>query len=256
MSFDGVKLKPGDHMAIDPGNIGSGWVIWREDSEAISGITIRHHGRDRNVDIRKFMARHSNFTGACHLEIETSQPRGQAVSGEMMQTLIQIGRILQMWRGKWSYVFREKVKHVICGNPGVKDTNVRAALLDYFGGEATAIGGKKCSKCKGNKTVGRAECPKCKKTAQKDNDCTHCNGGKDKSVYRKRRCPQCRGRGLQTPKGPLHGIAEHEWAALAVAVYWLEVGEEDVHQVSKQQNIAKQHKKWDRRAKTSKGVPA
>jgi hypothetical protein len=250
-----VKLYPGDNLAIDPGNIGAGWVIWREDDTKLGGLHLREHGRDKNVDIRKFMAKQAKVAKTCHLQIEAPKPRGMPTAAEEMEMLIQIGRFLQMWRGGWTYVFRQPVKIHLCGSVKAKDGNVAQAIKDRFGGDSVAVGGKKCNKCKGNRTVGRLHCPKCKRASRTKNDCEHCSCGTDKSVFRKKRCAECLGKGFETMSGPLHGVAEHEWQALGLALYWMDTGGEAVHQIAGQQNIQGQKKKWAKKPKTSQGVP-
>ena len=250
-----LEPAPGMHLSIDPGNIGSGWVLWGPNDTMIGDIEIVGHGRDRNVHIRKWIARYPNQTMNCHLEIECPKPRGQPTAAEEMEMMIQIGRFLQMWRGDWTYVFRQQAKSAICGGRNPTDSNVRQALIDHFGGDSVAIGGGVCKKCKGKKAIGLAFCPKCKKKSQKNNDCAYCDGGKDKSGYVKLKCPECEGLGLRNPKGQLHDFAEHEWAALLVGVYWHLHGEEPVHHITGQQKLAKQKSKWRKKSQTSQAIP-
>jgi hypothetical protein len=84
--------------------------------------------------------------------------------------------------------------------PTAKDKDVRQAVIDHYGGDAKAIGGKKCGTCKGKGWVGRGR-PKCE-------DCGEFTGIFD-------------GTGYETPPGPLHGVSGHAWSALAVGLTWL-----------------------------------
>lgn len=242
------RLRPGDNIAIDPGNIGSGWVVWRGDEAALGGLRLVQHVRTTNTVLRRFLGRHANLHSACHLQIEAPRPSGMAVGAETMEMMIQMGRILQMWRGPWTYVFRMPVKVHLCGSAKAKDGNVIQAIKDRFGGDSVAIGGKKCPRCKGTTRVGRARCPHCLRASQSENDCKHCDGGRNKQVYEKGLCvcaasgPEAAG--WERKPGPLFGVADHEWHALAVAIYWLDLGEQDVHQIAGQQNVAKQKRKW------------
>jgi hypothetical protein len=149
------------------------------------------------------------------------------MSSEEMETLIQIGRILQMWPGEWSYIFRSDVKVLLCGATNAKDKNVSQAIKDRFGGETVAVGGKKCPKCKGKGWFGPGR-PK---------------------------CPECDGSKWEYPPGPLAGVASHVWAALAVALWWNDTGDKPCHNITGQQKLDKQKAKWAKKAKTSKGVP-
>jgi hypothetical protein len=89
-----------------------------------------------------------------------------------------------------SFVDRKDVKMHICGIPNAKDTNIRQALIDLYGGESVAIGGKKCKNCNGKGIKGR----------------------------QKETCEGCAGAGLETPKGPLNGLAGDAWSALAISI--------------------------------------
>jgi uncharacterized OB-fold protein len=82
----------------------------------------------------------------------------------------------------------------LCKSTRAKDTNVRQAIIDLYGGEEKAIGGKKCPECKGKGWFGPG-----------------------RPV-----CPKCDGKKWKTPPGPLNGIATDVWAALAVAITFAE----------------------------------
>jgi hypothetical protein len=90
-------------------------------------------------------------------------------------------------------VFRHDVKMHLCGRATANDSNIRAALIDLFGGESKAIGGVKCKTCKGKQWTGRNHDP-----------CTQCEDG------------------WKYPPGPLNGVAADVWSALAIAVCWTE----------------------------------
>jgi hypothetical protein len=118
-----------------------------------------------------------------------------------MQAQLWAGRFMQAWDNRHGgdkfginapeQVFRMSVKMHICGKSTANDSNIRQALIDLWGGEAKAIGGKRCRKCKGKQWTGR--------------DHTPCD---------------CAG-GWQHPPGPLKGITEDCWSALAIArTYW------------------------------------
>jgi hypothetical protein len=224
------SMVPGNNISIDPGNIGSGWVIWNEDPTSHSEILILAHGQDKNTEIRRAIAKWNKLlavTRHCSLQIETPRPQGQLMSSESMEMMIQIGRILQMWPGTWSYVFRGDVKLLLCGASNVKDKNVNQAIKDRFGGESIAVGGKKCQKCKGKGWFGPG----------------------------RPTCPECDGAMWENPPGPLAGVAGHAWAALAVALWWNDMGDEPCHAITGQQKLDKQKIKWHKKAKVSQGVP-
>lgn len=176
---------PQQVLAIDPGTTESAWC---------------HYDGSRPFDFAKAanheLLVHLGFLEQDHtvLAIEYMEPRGMPMSQEEMDTQFWAGRFVQAAAVHWHPVKRLEVKMHLCGNPRAKDSNIRQALIDLFGGESLAIGGKKCPKCKGKGWRGRG----------------------------RRTCPQCKGtRWLHRP-GPLHGITSDVWSALAIAVTWWE----------------------------------
>lgn len=132
-------------------------------------------------------------SGVPTLACEMIQARGMGVSADTFDTVFWAGRYCERWMpGAFVRVFRSQVKAHICGQQKAKDSNIRIALIDKFGGADIAIGGKKCPKCKGKMWIGRDHAP-----------CT-CDDG---WLYR---------------PGPLHGLAADCWSALAIAVTWRE----------------------------------
>ncbi len=69
---------------------------------------------------------------------------GMPVGAEVFDTCVAIGRFVQLWGDDkaLTLVFRREVKLHLCGQARAKDGNVRQALLDRFGGKATAVGRK------------------------------------------------------------------------------------------------------------------
>jgi hypothetical protein len=193
------------YWAIDPGNKESGWAQFRLDPAHPSGISIMCFGKTENRQLRKLMHQFRSEKG--HIEqgslaIEMMRARGMPTANEEFQTCVEIGRFLQTWGGSsWSYMFRGDVKVEICGSAKAKDPNIRAALIELWGGEAKAIGGKRCKKCHGKGWLGR------------DHD----------------ECPACKGLMWAHPPGPLYGVAADAWAAIALAVAWVAAGKQLVH---------------------------
>ena len=116
-----------------------------------------------------------------------------------------VGRFRQAHGGEATYISRLTIKLHLTGSPRAKDANIRIALIDRFGGEAVAIGGKKCQTCKGKGWDGRDRlgCMDC----QTLDETVGTVGIYEPSGY-------------ETPPGPLHGIAAHVWSALSVAVVY------------------------------------
>ncbi len=77
------------------------------------------------------------------LVIEGIASYGMPVGEEVFNTCIWIGRFIESWRGEFHLLYRKEIKLHLCGSARAKDANVRAALLDKFGGGKAARGTKK-----------------------------------------------------------------------------------------------------------------
>ena len=185
-------------LAIDPGNKKSGWLLF-EPADVLGGLKLINFGINTNGKLRRWF---DSDCAAEQLIIETPNPQGMAMAAETMDTLIEIGRFVQVWefanceKGHWSHVFRQDVKLHLCGQARAKDKNVRQALIDRFGGNTVAIGGVKCPRCHGKGWCGRG-----------------------RPV-----CEECGGQGWDSSPGPLKGVTSHVWPALALACWWVDVG--------------------------------
>jgi hypothetical protein len=82
---------------------------------------------------------------ADHLAIEMVACYGMPVGQETFETVLWIGRFVQVWTPKpWTRVYRRDVKLHLCHSARAKDAHVRMALLDKFGpGRQKAIGTRK-----------------------------------------------------------------------------------------------------------------
>lgn len=193
-------------FAVDPGKI-SAWVL-------MSPTEIHVKGRCSQVEIldlaREIARGNLSFRGVGieHIVIEnighygTGMPAGR----DVFDTCRLIGRMEEIFERKMEssapslnqalthLIKRQSIKTHLCGRSTAKDSNVRQAVIDRFGGNAKAIGGKRCPNCKGKgwKGSGRPI------------------------------CLPCDGCGWETKPGPLHGIASHEWSALAAGLYFIE----------------------------------
>jgi hypothetical protein len=122
-------------LAIDPGPMQSGWVIYEAGRVAASGVS-------GNADML-LTVEHAPVE---RLAIEMIASYGMAVGREVFETCVWIGRFQQAWRDPDSaeLIYRKDVKLHLCGTPKAKDANVRQALLDLFpsagGGKTPQIG--------------------------------------------------------------------------------------------------------------------
>lgn len=124
------------------------------------------------------------------LAVEMVASYGMPVGAEVFETCVWIGRFVEAWGGRHILIPRLDVKLHLCHVATARDSNIRQALIDRFGGGARAIGGTRCPEC----------------------------GGKGWRGAGRPMCAGCIGSGWKYPPGPLHGFAGDCWSALAVAV--------------------------------------
>lgn len=257
MARDWEPFRPafaGDIIALDPGNTRTGWISLTEDDSVVGHMKVHGHGHTPNIHIRQAFAAFRECHDDKTLLIECPRPAGQLMSAETMETLVEIGRFLQMWRGAWSFVFRVDVKKNLLGAAKGKDSQVTQALKDRFGGESRAVGGKKCDRCKGKKVVGPKRCPKCG-TTRKGSSCRYCKNGSDASVREQATCNECDGTGWRLPPGPFYKMTgSHTWAALGVACWWQDLDRPHQHEIAgKQPTKRKTSDKQKGKGKTVSG---
>jgi hypothetical protein len=183
-------------LAIDPGNAKSGWVYFALNLENETGLDVESFGIDSNEELRSKIRQGVFDIPKTRLLIETPKPRGMPTAGEEMETLIMIGRFVQEWSrcgGRWSFVFRQDTKLHLTGSVRAKDGNVNQAIRDRFGGDQRPI---RCEGCKGKgwRGPGRPVCDVCK------------------------------GAKFSREPGPIFGITSHAFAALAIAIWWVDTG--------------------------------
>lgn len=124
-------------FAIDPGNTRSAFVVLDNWGKPC---------RFGKTDNTTLLAQMSEWSLACPgsmLAIEMIASYGMPVGAEVFETCVWVGRFIQAWHGPHVFVYRREVKLNLCGSMKAKDGNVRQALIDRFGGKATAVGTKK-----------------------------------------------------------------------------------------------------------------
>ena len=81
------------------------------------------------------------------LAVEMIASYGMAVGREVFETCLWIGRFLEAWEnrgGVTRLVYRRDVKLFLCQSARATDSNIRAALIDKYGGsKLVAIGNKR-----------------------------------------------------------------------------------------------------------------
>jgi hypothetical protein len=110
-------------MAIDPGPVQSGWVVFDGDGVQASGTTPNHGVL---FAVKAWEA---------DLAIEMIASYGMPVGAEVFETCVWIGRFMQASRHPETVrrVTRLQVKQHLCHDSRAKDPNIRQALIDRLG---------------------------------------------------------------------------------------------------------------------------
>ena len=122
-------------LAIDPGPKRSAWIVW-------DGTRIFHAEIDLNENLLFLLD--NKHCQADYMVIEQIKSYGMTVSDSIFDTVFWSGRFCQAWNkwGPWERIPRMTVKMHLCHNSRAKDSNIRTALIDRFGGKEKAIGKK------------------------------------------------------------------------------------------------------------------
>ena len=124
-------------LAIDPGPVESAIVFYDPDAKRPA-----YWEKAPNVEILD----HLNYVHGRTLAVECIASYGMAVGAETFSTCEWVGRFIERWLAHFGAeprrVFRREVKLHLCNDSRAKDANIRQALIDRYGGKATAIGRK------------------------------------------------------------------------------------------------------------------
>lgn len=125
-------------LAMDPGNEESALIELDDELRPVWSM------KANNIVIREriYRARLRDLP-ASHLAIEMIASYGMPVGREVFETCLWIGRFVEAWCSAYTLVYRREVKSFMCGNSKAKDSNIRQAVLDRYGGKNAAIGNKK-----------------------------------------------------------------------------------------------------------------
>lgn len=157
-------------MAIDPGPVETGWLLF-------DGKRVLDHGIDPTAEVLARIYRlppvKMSALGVVDISviIESIESYGMPVGKEVLETVHWAGRMFEAATAcgyPTERMTRKAVKIHLCGTLQAKDSNVRQALTDRFGATKEAAVGSKAA------------------------------------------------------QGPLYGLRAHEFAALALAVTWLD----------------------------------
>ena len=128
----------GTILAIDPGNMESGYVLVEHDGKEIRKVL--DVGKVPNDEIFPVLCREYQ-----HLAIEMVAGMGMPVGQEVFDTCFWIGRF---WEFATLYgvshppqkIFRREEKLYLCGRAAAKDVNIRQALVDRYAPGQTNFG--------------------------------------------------------------------------------------------------------------------
>ena len=111
-------------IGIDPGPEQSAFVRW-------DGSRVLGHGIERNATLR---CRLRSTTATEVTVFEQVESYGMPVGRDVFETVHETGRLYEATSGDRRRLTRRAVKLHLCGSARAKDTNIRAALIDRFGG--------------------------------------------------------------------------------------------------------------------------
>lgn len=125
-------------LAIDPGPERSAYIIVDETGTPDSAV----FGIATNGELLLWL-RETKREGATHLVIEQVASYGMPVGADVFETVYWSGRFAEASRPlPMQRIPRKAVVTHLCGSARAKDSNVRQALIDRFGGKERAIGRK------------------------------------------------------------------------------------------------------------------
>lgn len=126
-------------LAIDPGPEQSAWVHYSDGYP-------RRYGKFANAYVLDALRTIPVLPS--WLVVERIQSFGMLVGAPVFDTCIWIGRFVEAYESRIppnpaQYLYRTTIKAHVCGTVRAKGKNVRAALLDRYGGRAMALGNKR-----------------------------------------------------------------------------------------------------------------
>ena len=132
-------------LALDPGTLETGWVVYDSKTH-----TILDKGITENYGLKMFIKSNIETRNYDTVAIEMIASYGMPVGREVFETCLFIGQLMQMMDDAYvpcKLIFRREVKQAICNNGKAKDPQIRQALIDQFprtgGGAKPQIGNKK-----------------------------------------------------------------------------------------------------------------
>lgn len=116
-------------IAIDPGNIESGFVYLNDD------LSVADKGKIDNEDLLDCI-QSEDFDVNSNIAIEMIASYGMPVGAEVFETCVWIGRFIQAFVCHFNkepkFIYRKDEKLNICQNPRANDATIKQALVDRF----------------------------------------------------------------------------------------------------------------------------
>ena len=117
-------------LAIDPGPVESAWVLW--DAQRVHDC-----GKGANAQLLHCLAEQRVVRPGDRVVIEEIESFWMAVGKTIFRTVFWAGKFAAIAEDRGCVVDampRRTVKLHLCGQSRAKDTNIRTALIDRFGG--------------------------------------------------------------------------------------------------------------------------
>lgn len=121
-------------LAIDPGNVESGYVLLREfDLKPLEFGKVDNEVLLKKIKMDEFWYK-SQQDEEDHIAIEMIASYGMAVGQTVFETCVWIGRFIEAIPCgiEPQFIYRKDEKMNLCGNMKAKDSNIIQALIDRF----------------------------------------------------------------------------------------------------------------------------
>ena len=116
-------------LAIDPGNIESGFVYLNDD------LSVADKGKIDNEDLL-YCIQNEDFDVNSDIAIEMIASYGMPVGVEVFETCVWIGRFIQAFECHFNkepkFIYRKDEKMNLCQSMKANDTTIKQALVDRF----------------------------------------------------------------------------------------------------------------------------
>lgn len=132
-------------LAIDPGDQLSAFVVYDGKRPVDHGKLGNEELLARLHDVLHFDDpwKRSPLRYCCsHLAIEMAESFGAKVWNQVFLATLWAGRFVEAFGGPYTLMSRQKTKLYVTGNPRARDAQVRACLIDRYGGKDVALGTK------------------------------------------------------------------------------------------------------------------